>query len=128
MLVIFDGKIYFHQKTSIDFFCRIFLWKKVLATKRCQCKTIYFGEHKHEKFDEENEDAEDSKERSAYNAEKNDNDSSFDYAQLELDLPDVQEMKDKHADGSETDLKCKKCDYKCKRENTLKKHIKTKHG
>ena len=25
-------------------------------------------------------------------------------------------------------IKCKQCDYKCERENTLKKHINTKHG
>ena len=116
-------KYIFIKKHQQTFFVESFCGKKVLATKRCQFKTIYFGEHKHEKFDEENENPEDSKERSAFNTEKNDNYSSFDYAQLELDLPDVQEMKDKHADGSETDLKCKKCDYKCKHNNTLKKNI-----
>ena len=87
---------------------------------------INIMKYNYEKSDEQNEDPEDLKERSAYNADVND--SSFDFAQLELDLPDVQEVKDKHADASETDLNCKKCDYKCKRENTLKKHINTKHG
>ena len=39
------------------------------------------------------------------------NNSSFDFTQVQLDLPDVQEVKDKHTDASETDVKCKKCDY-----------------
>lgn len=87
---------------------------------------INIMKYNYEESDEENENPEDLKETSTYNADVND--SSFDFTQLELDLPDVQEVRDKHTDASETDLKCKKCDYKCKRENTLKKHINTKHS
>ena len=50
--------------------------------------------YNYEKLDEENEDHEDWKKKSDYNAEQHDNDSSFDFAPLELDLPDVPEVKD----------------------------------
>ena len=96
----------------------------------CQKYVVYNNLPGHptyyEESGDENENPEDLKETSSYNADVID--SSFYFTQLELDLPDVQEVKDKHTDASETDLKCKKCDYKCKRENTLKKHINTKHS
>ena len=56
----------------------------------------------------------------------NDTDSTFDFAQLELDVQDV--IQENVNETKENDLKCKQCEYKCKRTNTLKKHIKTKHG
>ena len=58
-----------------------------------------------------------------------DKNSSFDFAQLDLDLKDVlQELEEKDTENTEEYLKCTQCEYKCKRQNTLKKHMNTKHG
>ena len=58
-----------------------------------------------------------------------DTDSTFDFAQLELDIKDaIQDVKETVNETKEKDLQCKQCEYKCKRTNTLKKHINTKHG
>ena len=58
-----------------------------------------------------------------------DTDSKFDLAQLELDINDaIQDVIETVIETKEKDLQRKQCDYKCKRTNTLKKHINTKHG
>ena len=58
-----------------------------------------------------------------------DTDSTFDFAQLDLDIKEViQDVKENVNETKEKDLQCKQCEYKCKRTNTLKKHINTKHG
>ena len=58
-----------------------------------------------------------------------DTDSTFDFAQLELDIKDViQDVKETVNETKEKDLQCKQCEYKCTQTNTLKKHINTKHG
>ena len=58
-----------------------------------------------------------------------DADSTFDFAQLDLDIKEViQDVKENVNETKEKDLQCKQCGYKCKRTKTLKKHINTKHG
>ena len=78
--------------------------------------------HSFKSSDNEDEDS------NVSNDEKADSDtnSTFDFAQLDLSVEEVlQEVKEKVRDK---DIQCKECDYKCKRQNTFKKHMNTKHG
>ena len=55
--------------------------------------------------------------------------STFDFAQLDLDPKHVlHEIKENITENTEKCLKCYHCEYKCKRKITLKKHMNTKHG
>jgi hypothetical protein len=107
--------------------------KEELKSKEKEIKEkdtiINIMKHGYESYDEENEDSDDLLVKSASKEKVNDNNSSFDFAQLDLDLTaELKEGKDKHTESKENNLKCQMCEYKCKRKNTLKKHINTKHG
>ena len=61
-------------------------------------------QHKYKSSDDEDEDSDNSK---GYNSDTN---STFDYAQLDLDYTDVvQEVKENNTKTKENDLKCHQC-------------------
>ena len=80
-------------------------------------KIINILKHTFQSSDDDDED---------HDISDNDTDSTFDFAQLELDVQDV--IQENVNETKEKDLQCKQCEYKCKRTNTLKKHINKKHG
>ena len=79
--------------------------------------------------DDEDEDSDDSVERYISKADINNSDSTFDYAQLDIsETDDILEVKEKRSKATDKEQLCPPCQYKCKRKNTLRKHINTKHG
>ena len=85
-------------------------------------KIIYIMKHSFRRSEHEEEDSNASNDAKA----DIDTNSTFDFAQLNLSVEEVlQEGKEK---GINKDIQCKECDYKCKRQNTFKKHMNTKHG
>ena len=79
-------------------------------------------------YDTEDEDFDDSVDKYVSKADCSDTNSTFDFAQVDLDVTDViQEVKQKIR-RRKKHLQCQQCDYKCTLNNTLKKHINTMHG
>ena len=92
-------------------------------------KIINIIKNTHKSSDNEDEDSDDSTERYVSKADVSDSNSTFDYAQLDLDETDViHAVKEKQSKNKKKNLQCPQCEYKCTLKNTLKKHINTKHG
>ena len=92
-------------------------------------KVIDIMKHSFKCSDDEEEDSDDSAERYDSKADINNSDSTFDYAQLDIsETDDLSEVKEKRSKATDKEQLCPQCQYKCKRKNTFRKHINTKHG